>query len=90
MQSGGKIVDAYRGTNCAMEESNQSNEDLSLLENRLRLMNQYNFAYSVAGGLTSEDQARFVNGEMTVAEASTFARLCRYLIDSLTNRIGSR
>lgn len=66
-----------------MEDNDKSNEDLSLLENRLRLVNQYNFAYGGAGGLTSEDQARFVNGQMTVAEASSFARLGRYLIEAL-------
>lgn len=69
-----------------MEKIKSPKDDMTLLENRLDLMNQYNFAYGGEGVLTSEAQACFVNGQMTEVEVSSFVRFCRYLIATANNR----
>ena len=69
-----------------MENIESTDDAMRRVENRLDLINQYNFAYGGEGALTSEAQACFVNGQMTEVEALSFVRFCRYLIAIANNR----
>jgi hypothetical protein len=50
------------------------------IENRLDLINRYNAAVGFPGIEESEEQVKFIKGEMTKKEFFAYVRICEYRI----------
>lgn len=64
-----------------METPNTS--DMSLLENRLALVNRYNHVVGPGNKKVTDYQSRFIQGLLSDTEVVSFVRLCKHLIASM-------
>jgi hypothetical protein len=66
-----------------MSENKQSvPQDMSVLQNRLSLVNRYNQALGPAGPKVSQVQQDFINGLMKPGIVATFVKQCELMIEA--------
>jgi hypothetical protein len=64
------------------EDKESAHEDMSVLQNRLRLVNRYNHAMGPAGPQVSRVQQDFINGLMKSYFVATFVKQCEMMIEA--------
>jgi hypothetical protein len=67
---------------CMSEDKQPTPQDMSVLQNRLNLVNRYNQAIGPAGPKVSQVQQDFINGLMKPGIVATFVKQCEIMIEA--------
>lgn len=64
------------------EDKQSAPQEMSVLQNRLNLVNRYNQAIGPAGPKVSQVQQDFINGLMKPGIVTTFVKQCEMMIEA--------